>query len=136
MDHFRKPLEFTSLEEVEKYLLHEPWSYYDTDTDTLDCIEIVSYRSFEDIQKILVDQIYKGVFKILEIPKIFQNDDIKKPGTNIYYFNVKSDMDILIGIRKKNNNIIILLSMDKKDILKYYKYVFMLADIFDIKLQH
>jgi len=135
MDHFRLPLPYSSLSEIEKELSHEPFSYYDdSNPDVWESIEIVSYKTIDDIKSIFIDRIYKDEFKIMELPKIFQNEesDIKKQKPILFYFNVKSDMDMMIGIKKRKDHHIILISMDKKDKLKFYKYLFYIADILSV----
>jgi hypothetical protein len=42
-------------------------------------------------------------------------------------------MDMMIGIKKRKDHHIILISMDKKDKLKFYKYLFYIADILSVK---
>lgn len=153
-DYFSKPLEYRSLSEVSKHLEHEPFSYYDppTDEENWNCVSVFSHKTMDDIRSILRAHINIGSFKLMDVPKIFQldgavcatikqknssqTDDNKKIlQSTVFYFKMYDDVNVLFAIRKakKNANNMILISMDDRDKLKYYKYIFILAHIFGIK---
>lgn len=154
MDYFSKPLEFRSLKELSDHLEHEPFSYYEppTNEENWNCLSVYSYKTMDEIRCILRTHIDTGSFKLMEVPKIFQTDGVVCAQINgknssqtdenkkilqatVFFFKMYGDMDVLFAIRKakKNANNMILISMDDRDKLKYYKYIFIIAHIFGIR---
>lgn len=153
IDFFSKPLEFRSLKELSDHLIHEPFSYYELpDEESWDCLNIYSYKTIDQIRQFIKTHIDTGAFKLMEVPKIFradghvcatikekndsQSDTTKKINqATIFFFKMYNDIDVLFAIRKskKYAKNLIMISMDQRDKLKYYKYTFIFAHLLSIK---
>lgn len=140
-DHFTKPLMFRTLNEVSKYLTHFPFSYDDPPSDDKEwnVINIISYRDIAILKKIIHKCISVCSFKIMHPPKMLKNviaslKNAKNSIPTLYFVKMFNEMDALIAIKPmKKIGIRIIISMSDRDLYAYYKYIFVLANIFSIK---
>jgi hypothetical protein len=160
-DHFTRPLEFTTISEVKKYLKHNPFSYYDPPTEDKpwNIISITSYKEISVLKRIIDDCIKTGSFMVLDPPKAIKSiidiltkrrktiiEDIDKSKSNkktppeiptIYFVKMFGEMNALLALKPSKSKIykkiIISISMCDNDLYMYYKYVFILANIFGIR---
>ena len=153
-DYFTHSLEFRSLNEVKDHLDHFPFSYDEPPEDDKpwNVININSYKDVTTLKKIIDDCVKCGSFKILDPPKIFasvieslsaKNELNSKTNPKlsithiplVYFIKMYGEMDVLIAIKQmKNNNLVkIIISMNDQNLYLYYKYIFILAHLFNIK---
>jgi hypothetical protein len=146
-DHFTNPLMFRSLGEVSEYLNHNPFSYYDPPDEDKgwNVVNIISYRDIMTLKKIIDKCINSGSFKLMNPPKMLssviealKNTKIAKTviptETTVYFVKIFNEMDTLLAIKPtKKNDIRIIISMSDQDLYAYYKYIFVLANIFNVK---
>lgn len=140
MNTFTRPLKVCALTDINAAVIYDYYykscSDFDDDDDALDIMWKRHIIKLNDNPNTILDIIQKnidlGTFRVKRTS--YENNKIILPV--MYYLRAFNEIDVMIGIKKsvKHEASIMMISLDGTDIYAYYKYLFILAYMFNVKL--